>query len=193
MVESKHMKNFNQGGGSRFSGSTSSPYKGSRGGSRFGGGGSRFGSDRGPVTMHKATCSECNKACEVPFRPSGDKPIYCNDCFSAKRGGEAPREPRGGSFGGDRAPRRDFAPRGDSSTSSLQVSEVKKQLEFLGMKIDRLVKAIEGLSSNTSHTTPAQSAQVKEAIKDATSSKKVIAKVTKTPAKKVAKKVAKKK
>ncbi len=172
------MKNFNQGGGSRFGG-------GAKGGSRFGGGGSRFGSDRGPVTMHQAVCSECNKACEVPFRPSGDKPIYCSDCFSAKRGGEAPREPRGGSFSGDRAPRRDFAPRGDN--------EVKKQLEFLGMKIDRLVKAVEGLSSNTAHTTPAQSAQVKEAIKDATSSKKVIAKVAKTPAKKVAKKVAKKK
>lgn len=166
------MKNFNQGGGSRFGG-------GARGGSRFGGGGARFGSDRWPVTMHKATCSECNKACEVPFRPTGDKPIYCNDCFSSKRGGEAPRAPRGDSFGG---PRRDFssAPRGDN--------EVKKQLEFLGMKIDRLVKAVEGLSLNTAHTTPVKSAEIKKAIKDAS-----IDVVKKAPAKKVAKKKAVKK
>lgn len=168
------MKNFNQSGGSRFGG-------GARGGSRFSGGGSRFGSDRGgdrgPVTMHKATCSECGNACEVPFRPTGDKPIYCNDCFSAKRGGEAPRAPRGGSFGGDRGSRRDF---GDS--------EVKKQLEFLGMKIDRLVKAVEGLSSNTAHTTPVKSAEIKKAIKEAS-----VEVVKKVPAKKVAKKVAKKK
>jgi len=191
------MKNFNQGGGaSRFGG-------GSRGASRFGGGnrsgGSRFGSDRGPVTMHKATCSDCGNACEVPFRPTGEKPIFCSDCFSAKRGGEAPRAPRGGSFGGDRAPRRDFspsynsAPRGDSSTSSLQASDVKKQLEFLGMKIDRLTKLVEGMASAPAPITAKKSAEVKEAIKEATSDKPVEAKTkTKTPAKKVVKKVEKK-
>ena len=32
--------------------------------------------------MHKATCAECGKSCEVPFRPSGDKPVYCSNCFS---------------------------------------------------------------------------------------------------------------
>ncbi|HRZ30656.1 MAG TPA: hypothetical protein P5274_03285 [Candidatus Paceibacterota bacterium] len=173
------MKNFNQGGGSRFGG-------GSRGGSRFGGGnrsgGSRFGSDRGPVTMHKAVCSDCGNDCEVPFRPTGDKPIFCSDCFSAKRGGEAPRAPRGGSFGGDRGPRKDFAPRGDN--------EVKKQLEFLGMKIDRLTKIVEGLVSAPSQVTAEKSAGVKEAIRKATD--KEVAEKTdkkvKTPTKKVAKK-----
>jgi len=136
--------------------------------------------------MHKATCSECGNACEVPFRPTGDKPIFCNDCFSAKRGGEAPRAPRGGSFGGDRGPRPSFgassAPRGDS--------EVKKQLEFLGMKIDRLTKIVEGLNSSHAHTTPAQSAEVKEAIKDATAVGDK--KVTKKAVKKVTKKITKK-
>ncbi|PCI25601.1 hypothetical protein COB57_00015 [Candidatus Peregrinibacteria bacterium] len=31
--------------------------------------------------MHKATCSDCGCRCEVPFRPSGDKPVFCTDCF----------------------------------------------------------------------------------------------------------------
>ncbi|MFH1504992.1 MAG: CxxC-x17-CxxC domain-containing protein [Candidatus Omnitrophota bacterium] len=35
----------------------------------------------------KATCAECNKECEVPFRPSGDRPVYCRECFSKHKGG----------------------------------------------------------------------------------------------------------
>lgn len=185
------MKNYNQGGGSRFGGNRS-------GGSRFGGG--RPGADRGPVTMHKAICSDCGNSCEVPFRPTGDKPIFCSDCFSAKRGGDAPRESaRAGSFGGDRFPRKDFGDRGPrpsfggASSAPRPDNEVKKQLEFLGLKIDRLTKIVEGMSSHTAHTTPEKSAQVKEAIKDATSTKKTVVKEVKTPVKKaVTKKVAKK-
>lgn len=39
----------------------------------------RFNNDR--PEMHQATCATCGKACEVPFRPNGSKPIYCRDCF----------------------------------------------------------------------------------------------------------------
>ena len=31
--------------------------------------------------MYKATCSDCVQTCEVPFRPSGEKPVYCSNCF----------------------------------------------------------------------------------------------------------------
>lgn len=41
----------------------------------------------GSSNMYDAVCAECGKACQVPFRPSGDKPVYCSDCFSQKRGG----------------------------------------------------------------------------------------------------------
>jgi CxxC-x17-CxxC domain-containing protein len=34
--------------------------------------------------MHDAICDECGKKCQVPFRPSGDKPIYCSECFEQK-------------------------------------------------------------------------------------------------------------
>jgi len=36
---------------------------------------------RGDREMHKATCGDCGKDCEVPFEPRQDKPVYCNECF----------------------------------------------------------------------------------------------------------------
>ena len=41
--------------------------------------------DSGPREMHKATCAECGKECEVPFKPSGDRPVYCRECYANKR------------------------------------------------------------------------------------------------------------
>jgi len=41
--------------------------------------------DRGPREMHKATCSECGKECEVPFKPTEGRPVYCRDCFAKRR------------------------------------------------------------------------------------------------------------
>jgi CxxC-x17-CxxC domain-containing protein len=38
--------------------------------------------------MTKVTCSSCGVECEVPFKPTSNKPIYCSDCF-AKKGGKS--------------------------------------------------------------------------------------------------------
>ena len=40
------------------------------------------GFDRGPRQMHPATCSDCGKECEVPFKPTEGKPVRCRDCFA---------------------------------------------------------------------------------------------------------------
>lgn len=50
---------------------------------RGGGFGGGFGGR--PREMHKVTCSECKKECEVPFKPSGDRPVYCKECFSKRK------------------------------------------------------------------------------------------------------------
>jgi len=42
----------------------------------------RFG---GPRTMHKAVCSDCGKECEVPFKPTEGKPVYCRECYQKHR------------------------------------------------------------------------------------------------------------
>ena len=31
--------------------------------------------------MHKATCSECGAECEVPFKPTEGKPVFCRECY----------------------------------------------------------------------------------------------------------------
>ncbi|OLS30708.1 MAG: hypothetical protein HeimAB125_18410, partial [Candidatus Heimdallarchaeota archaeon AB_125] len=38
-------------------------------------------SERSGPELHNATCAKCNKETKVPFKPSGDKPVYCRDCF----------------------------------------------------------------------------------------------------------------
>ena len=42
-----------------------------------------FGGGGGPREMHSAVCAQCGADTMVPFRPRGDKPVYCSDCFSA--------------------------------------------------------------------------------------------------------------
>ena len=47
--------------------------------------GGQGGYDRGPREMHKAICADCKKECEVPFKPSGNRPVYCKECFSKRK------------------------------------------------------------------------------------------------------------
>lgn len=72
------MANFNRGN------------KGYRGGG-FGRRDFKNRDSRGPVTMHRAICDNCGKECEVPFRPTSGKPIFCSNCFENKRGSDSPR------------------------------------------------------------------------------------------------------
>ena len=77
---------------------------GDRGGFRprpsFGGGRGgvwgRGGGERGPVEKNDAIFGNIGKACQVPFRPTSGKPIFCSSCFENKREG-------GDSRGGDRS------------------------------------------------------------------------------------------
>jgi len=41
--------------------------------------------NQGPREMHKATCSDCGQECEVPFKPTEGRPVFCRDCFMKKR------------------------------------------------------------------------------------------------------------
>lgn len=54
------------------------------------GGGSRGGFSRAPRQMYQVnlTCAGCGQAItQLPFQPTGDKPVYCRDCMQAKRNG----------------------------------------------------------------------------------------------------------
>ena len=40
-----------------------------------------FRGDMGPREMHKAVCADCGSECDVPFKPSEDRPVYCKECY----------------------------------------------------------------------------------------------------------------
>ena len=57
------------------------------GGGRGNYGGNSFGSNgsRPQRQMFPAVCASCGIETEVPFQPSGEKPVYCRDCFQSMR------------------------------------------------------------------------------------------------------------
>lgn len=107
-----------------------------------GGGGGRnfgprrdFGGDRGygRPQMHKATCASCGKECEVPFRPTGERPVYCSDCFEKQGGGERK------SFGrDDRGPRNSFR-----NEPRVQQPQNRQELDAINAKLDKILKLLQ--------------------------------------------------
>ncbi|MEK6909229.1 MAG: CxxC-x17-CxxC domain-containing protein [Nanoarchaeota archaeon] len=71
----------------RFDGGNRGGFGGRPRGRDFNGGGfgGGFNRDRRPerrnTEMFDATCSTCGKACQVPFKPTGTKPVLCSQCF----------------------------------------------------------------------------------------------------------------
>ena len=60
-------------------------YKNKRSFNRARSPGGRQGFDRGSIEMFKSVCAECGKECEVPFQPTGDRPVYCQECWAKRR------------------------------------------------------------------------------------------------------------
>lgn len=52
------------------------------GGSSYDGGGSSYGgAPPREREMHTVTCAACSVETQVPFKPRGDRPVYCRSCF----------------------------------------------------------------------------------------------------------------
>ncbi len=73
------------------------------------------GSSRGEVKMTKVICSLCGKECEVPFKPTTNKPVYCDDCFAKQNKRSSGREA------------------GNSS---------RKDFDIINKKLDKIMKAL---------------------------------------------------
>ena len=144
------MRNFKQDRGKSF------------GGDRGGGFGRRdHGRDRGPVTMHQAVCDQCGKSCEVPFRPTSGKPVYCNACFGGKREAGSYRD-RGGDRGGDRFPQKSF----DTYRAPVKTDdEMKKQLDMLNAKLDSIIKSLGEKNEEKKKTPVKKTVKVKKTKK----------------------------
>lgn len=76
---------------------------------------SRHGSkNRRDFSMTKVTCATCGDICEVPFKPTSSKPVYCSDCFSKK----------------------------DSSSRNSD-KHSNKDLDLINEKLDKIMKALD--------------------------------------------------
>lgn len=223
--------------------------RGDRGGfggkKKFGGDRGGFGrGDRERPTMHQAVCDECGRDCEVPFRPSGDKPVYCSTCFGNKEEGgsrfEKRSSDRSSGFGekqmfeavcsecgkdcevpfrptndkpvfcSDCFGKTERGDRGAGRSSAGNSDQYKKQFEMLNNKMDSILKL---LSTNSSTKTSSEkivkeekpvvteekkAEKKKEAKKEVVAvkevvAKKVVAKKAAAPKKEAKKVVAKKK
>lgn len=83
-----------------------------------------FGGHGGGREMHKAICGKCGKECEVPFEPTGERPVYCSECFEKKDGGApAPRNFQ------DRGPRRPNFERRDEPRPHEQLDAINRKLD----------------------------------------------------------------
>ncbi len=133
-----------------------------------------FGGSQRP-SMHSAICDACQSSCEVPFKPTGNKPIYCSSCFE-KQGGSSRQNKFGG--GRDRKPR--FENR-DDNRSGQSHEEILKGIKALNYKLDELIKVLGEKTPAKKITTKEKKAPAKKVVK-----KKVVKK--KAPAKKVVKK-----
>src|SRR3989339_335045 len=94
--------------------------------------GNRFGG-RSERVMHSAICDECGQDCELPFKPTAGKPVYCSDCFKDK-GGNRQNNDRYNNRGGD----------GDNRGNN---QPLNNQLNALNAKLDKI---LELLTSNAS-------------------------------------------
>ncbi|MCX6739887.1 MAG: hypothetical protein NTZ49_01505 [Candidatus Parcubacteria bacterium] len=162
----------------------------------------------GRPAMHEATCAECGKRCEVPFRPTGDKPVYCSDCF-AKIRGEQGRPERRDDRRDDRRDRRMYSAICDKCGKPCQIpfqptpgkpvfcdacfSKEKPsgagkggdQLQQINAKLDKIMNAL----IEAKIIKPAKAPEAKEKKPEAKAKAEVKAeKAKKVPAKKVAKK-----
>ena len=69
--------------------------------------------------MHSAVCDKCGKDCEVPFRPTEGKPIYCEDCYKNKS-------------------------RESGSRSEFGKPKSNENLDQINKKLDKIIRLLEG-------------------------------------------------
>jgi CxxC-x17-CxxC domain-containing protein len=143
--------------------------------------------------MHQAVCSDCGNNCEVPFRPSGSKPVFCSDCFRGHDQAPARDAGRGRDFSS--APRRfeERAPR-PSFSSGPKDNNIEDRLSALHVKLDKVIALLSDTSAPKTAVKEVKSEPKKEEPKKEEPKKKIDKKSNKAEPKvnKMAKKATKK-
>lgn len=142
------MANFNTG--NKFRGGDGNRFSGQKfGNNKAGNKGFRGGSDSGSgrKEMHRAICDECGKNCEVPFKPTGDKPVFCSDCFKKRSGGGNSGREKRDFKGGDSGMRTES--REHNQQNVYRNSDFyRTQLDQINSKLDKILKVVSATVSN---------------------------------------------
>lgn len=161
--------------------------------------GSSFGRDSfsAKKEMHQAICSDCGESCEVPFRPSGSKPVFCNNCFRGHK--QAPVHDTRGSHNfvstsrsfKERAPRSSFS-------DAPKNNNLEDKLNALHIKLDKIIALLndnpapKDVDKKTKTQAKEKAVKKEELVKKDEKKSKKVAPKPKKAEKKVAKKASKK-
>lgn len=174
---------------------------------RPGAGRPSFG-DKRQTELFQATCSNCHKNCDVPFKPNGKKPVFCKDCFVREGDGQANNaygnKPRGeysndrysNDRGNDRGNDRPYAPK---PADDGRITAMQKELASINAKLDVIIQTVGSaayasiLNGSNDRKEIKEAKEVKETKKETAAEEKPKAKAKKVVAKAAAKKTAKKK
>lgn len=144
------------------------PSFGDRGRSSFGARGRDDRSSFEEKRMFEAVCSECGDACEVPFKPSSGKPVYCSECFGKSDNGS------------------------NKSSECPSRSNDNTQFEILNEKLDKILRALSACPSfEGKGKKEAAKEVIKEVVKEVQKEVEEVIAEPKKAAKKVAAKVEK--
>lgn len=122
------------------------------------------GRDGGRPMLHKTVCSKCGKDCEVPFRPSGGRPVFCRECFQTVRPSDSMRTDSG-------HPRHsNFENRSAGQINRPEQPQYREQLEALNIKLDKILKILE--PKIVEETKEVKSPKVKKVAKKSAPAKK---------------------
>jgi len=161
--------------------------------------------------MHKASCADCGEKCKVPFRPTSDKPIYCNKCFKGDRKPSADDRGRNNMHSAicsdcGRKCEVPFRPSGDKpvycsncfqkdSSAPRKPARFNDKPDFSSKKQDEIIEKLDTILSLLQSTNDVKEVAVEKPKKKTVSAKKAVKKATskKVASKKVTKKAAPKK
>jgi CxxC-x17-CxxC domain-containing protein len=82
------------------------------------------------TVLTKVTCDSCGQSCQIPFKPSSGRPVYCDSCFKKEnsRSHDSFRKERPSNRSNDRfgqSENRSFSPR----SSGVDLSEINRKLD----------------------------------------------------------------
>lgn len=121
------------------------PDRGSDRFNRSSGGFNRRSGRRDEKMMHQVICDGCGKECEVPFKPTAGKPVYCSNCFKSKGKNSKPSQ-----------------------------YDCKQDIIKLNEKIDLILEIVKGIKTmkDSKVEKPAKKKSKKVAVKKTTKKKK---------------------